>query len=110
MTDSKIDDDWLDSLLREPADYIADGGFTARVLAKLPAARRPWYASRNFILLTASALACGAAACIPGMPQYVFGSLYDLFTFKSFSADKLALLVPIALLYWTGLSAVAHER
>src|SRR5438045_4483561 len=35
-----IDDETLDRQLREAATYIDDNGFTARVLARLPPARR----------------------------------------------------------------------
>ena len=34
-----IDDDTLDRQLRDAAPYIDDEGFTARVMARLPAAR-----------------------------------------------------------------------
>ena len=104
------DKDWLDSLLSQEPDYIRDDGFTARVLAALPTTSRRWYASRSFILLAATMFACVAALLVPGLANYVVGSLMDLVTLKSVSADRLAVLVPIALLYWAGLSAAAAEH
>jgi len=110
MSDDKANNDWLDDLLRQEADYVDDRGFTARVLAALPETRRAWYASRGFILLAATVLASVAALLIPGLASYVVGSLIDIVALKSVSAGKLAVLVPIALFYWAGLSAAAAER
>jgi hypothetical protein len=110
MSDNKAYNDWLDDLLRQEADYVSDDGFTARVLAALPETRRRWYASRSVILLAATMFASVAALLIPGLAGYVVGSLIDIVTLKSVSAGKLAVLVPIALFYWAGLSAAAAER
>jgi len=46
-----IDDDTLDRQLREAAPYIDDEGFTARVMAKLPVARREPRWLRAMVLL-----------------------------------------------------------
>jgi hypothetical protein len=35
--DEKIQEDWLDARLRDEAVYIDDGGFSARVVRRLPA-------------------------------------------------------------------------
>ncbi len=104
-----MDNDWLDDLLRQRPEDIADGGFSARVLRALPAIRKPWYASRDFILLAASTAACGVALAIPGLADYVIDSLIGLLTLKSVTVETLAVLVPVTLLYWTAISAVAHE-
>ena len=34
--DENLQEDWLDARLRDEASYIDDGGFTARVVQKLP--------------------------------------------------------------------------
>src|SRR5438034_7739639 len=49
-----IDDETLDRQLREATPYIDDEGFTARVMAKLPAARREprWLRAMIFLGLT----------------------------------------------------------
>ena len=110
MSDNKANIDWLDDLLRQETDYVDDKGFTARVLAALPETRRAWYASRSVVLLAATVLASVVALLIPGLASYVVGSLIDIVNLKSVSAGKLAVLVPIALFYWVGLSAAAAER
>lgn len=110
MSNDKANIDWLDDLLRQDADYVDDKGFTARVLAALPETRRMWYASRSVVLLAATVLASVAALLIPGLAGYVVGSLIDIVTLKSVSAGRLAVLVPIALFYWAGLSAATAER
>ena len=46
-----IDDETLDRQLREAAPYIDDDGFTARVMARLPAAQREPRWLRAMILL-----------------------------------------------------------
>jgi hypothetical protein len=104
-------EDWLDRVLRDSArDYIPDQGFTARVVAALPAVRRPWYARRETILLVFGVVAGAVALLIPASMDYLARSLVDIFTLRSLSADRLAALVPIALLYWAGLSAAVSER
>ena len=37
--DEKIQEDWLDTRLRDEAPYIDDAGFTAQVIQRLPAQR-----------------------------------------------------------------------
>jgi hypothetical protein len=110
MATERQAEDWLDRVLHEEQDYIADAGFSARVMSALPATHRPWYASRSVVLLLATVIACGAGLVLPGVANYILTSLIDIFTLKSFSPDKLAVLVPIALLYWGGLSAAVAER
>jgi hypothetical protein len=44
-------DDWLDRQLREAASYIDDAGFTARVLAQLPAPQQRRVSLRGVIIL-----------------------------------------------------------
>lgn len=110
MATGRHDEEWLDRLLRESPAHVPDNGFTARVMAGLPPARRPWYASREFVLLVATVLSCAAGLALPGVADYLAGSLTDVLTLKSLALDKLAVLVPIALLYWGGIAAAAAER
>ena len=48
---SMIDDETLDRQLREAVPYINDDGFTARVIARLPATRREPQWLRAMIVL-----------------------------------------------------------
>jgi len=56
-----IDDETLDRQLRDAAPYIDDDGFTARVMARLPAARRESRWLRAMILLGLAILGSGIA-------------------------------------------------
>ena len=64
-------DDWLDAALRADArehrgDYLADDGFTARVMAKLPApATLPAWRKRAVVAMWAVA-SVGIAVALPG--------------------------------------------
>ena len=110
MTSDQREEDWLDGVLREQPDYIADAGFTERVMVALPESRRRRFLSRNVVLLAATIVSCIVGLILPGVASYVVSSLIGILTLKSFSPDKLAVLVPIALLYWAGLSAATAER
>jgi hypothetical protein len=61
-----IDDETLDRQLREAAPYIDDHGFTARVMAGLPAARREPRWLRAMILLGLTMLGSGIAYLLSG--------------------------------------------
>ncbi len=61
-----IDDETLDRQLRDAAPYIDDGGFTARVLANLPAARRRPSQLRAIILISLTLLGCAIAYLLSG--------------------------------------------
>ena len=59
-------EDWLDRKLREAAPYIDDEGFTARVMANLPAAQREPRWLRAMILLGLAMLGSGIAYVLSG--------------------------------------------
>ena len=61
-----IDDEALDRQLRESAPYINDDGFTARVMAKLPATRREPQWLRAMIIVGLALLGTGVAYAIGG--------------------------------------------
>jgi len=61
-----IDDETLDRRLREATPYIDDEGFTARVMAKLPAAPREPRWLRAMILLGLALLGSGIAYLLGG--------------------------------------------
>ena len=61
-----IDDETLDRQLREAVPYINDDGFTARVVAKLPAARREPQWLRALIVLGLALLGTGIAYVVGG--------------------------------------------
>jgi hypothetical protein len=57
--------DPLDALLREPEDYIADNGFTARVVAALPRRRNKSWVRPAILCLATGIGAAIAVAVIP---------------------------------------------
>jgi hypothetical protein len=61
-----IDDETLDRQLREAVLYINDDGFTARVIARLPAARREPQWLRAMIVLGLALLGTGVAYLLSG--------------------------------------------
>src|SRR2546430_17437177 len=61
-----IDDETLDRQLREAAPYVDDEGFTARVMAKLPAAPREPQWLRAVILVGLALLGSGVAYLLSG--------------------------------------------
>jgi hypothetical protein len=61
-----IDDETLDRQLREAVPYIDDDGFTARVIARLPAARREPRWLRAMIVFGLALLGTGVAYSIGG--------------------------------------------
>jgi hypothetical protein len=66
-----IDDETLDRQLREAMPYIDDEGFTARVMARLPAARREPRWLRAMILLGLTILGSGIAYLLSGGGRFV---------------------------------------
>ncbi len=62
--------DWLDARLRDEAVYIDDGGFTARVVQQLPAARQS-RSGRAVILLGVTLIACIVAYLISGRGTFL---------------------------------------
>jgi hypothetical protein len=61
-----IDEETLDRQLREAVPYINDDGFTARVIARLPAARREPQWLRAMIVLGLALLGTGVAYLLSG--------------------------------------------
>ena len=61
-----IDDETLDRQLREAAPYIDDDGFTARVMARVPAMRREPQWLRAMIIVGLALLGAGIAYVIGG--------------------------------------------
>ena len=65
-----LQEDRLDARLRDEASYIDDGGFTSRVVHKLPA-RRVRRSYRALILLGVTLAACVAAYLLSGGSWFI---------------------------------------
>jgi hypothetical protein len=73
MMKPMIDDETLDRQLRDAAPYIDDDGFTARVVANLPARQRDPAPLRAAILIGLTALGCAVAYLLTGGGRRLFG-------------------------------------
>jgi hypothetical protein len=71
MMNEMTEEDALDRQLREAAPYIDDDGFTARVVAKLPAVRRQRRSTRGIILIGITALGSAIAYTLSGGGRFV---------------------------------------
>ena len=76
-----IDDETLDRQLREAAPYIDDEGFTARVIAKLPATRRESQWLRVMVLVGVTLLGSGIAYLLSGGGRFVREGVIQLSDF-----------------------------
>ncbi len=76
-----IDDETLDRQLREAAPYIDDEGFTARVMARLPAAQREPRWLRAMVLLGLAILGSGIAYLLSGGGRFVVAGVIQLSSF-----------------------------
>ena len=104
-----MNNDWLEDALKRDDRYINDDGFTARLVAALPARRkRAWL--RPVIL--GSTTAAGLALAFAFMPvgDYLTGSFVELFRARSFSAVPVLPVVLIALFFWASFAVVANEN
>lgn len=76
-----IDDETLDRQLREAAPYINDDGFTVRVMASLPLARREPQWLRAMVLLGLALLGSGVAYLLSGGGRVVREGMIQLADF-----------------------------
>jgi len=76
-----IDDETLDRQLHEATPYIDDDGFTARVMVRLPAARREPRWVRAMILIGLAALGSGVAYLLSGGGRFVREGMLQLSNF-----------------------------
>jgi hypothetical protein len=76
-----IDDETLDRQLREAAPYVDDDGFTARVVAKLPASRSQPWRLRAIILTGLTALGSAIAYLLSGGGRFVAEGVLELSAF-----------------------------
>jgi hypothetical protein len=79
--DAMIDDDTLDRQLRDAVPYIDDDGFTARVMAKLPATRREPRWLRPMILLGVTVLGSAVAYFLSDGGRFVRQGVIELSSF-----------------------------
>ena len=102
--------DPLDALLRDQNPYLKDDGFTARVIATLPARRRSLAWLRPTLLLGSSVV--GAFLAVRWLPWESLPSL-DLSTVLSFNTPALLPWVAVfsvaGALVWAAMVAIPWE-
>jgi hypothetical protein len=76
-----MDDEMLDRQLCDATPYIDDEGFTARVMARLPAARRERRWLRAMILLGLTILGSGIAYLLSGGGRFIREGVIQLSDF-----------------------------
>jgi hypothetical protein len=106
--------DWIDDLLlrdaHDHADYISDGGFTARVIEQLPPAGVLPAWRRPFVMLLWAVAGVLLAVSLPGLAYDVARTAYTLLAARPFSLSTLGfMVVAIGVATWTA-AAVALRR
>jgi hypothetical protein len=69
--DENPQEDWLDARLRDEAPYIDDGGFTAKVVQRLPVSQRPRRSFRAIILLCLTLLGSIVTYAVSGGGKFI---------------------------------------
>ena|SRR5579862_8488470 len=108
--------DWLDSALcaaghEHRLDYLADDGFTVRVMDRLPrpAALPAW--RRPFVAMLWALIGVAALIALPGLFEQVFrGSAALLFGHPLSVVDVAVALTLMAVATWSGLIYVARSE
>jgi len=108
--DKNSQEDWLDRQLRDAAPYIDDGGFTARVLQRLPRPRRQRESLRAVILLGITLFASALAYVLSDGGRFISVNVERLATLPMLWLFTLALgsgiLVTVAGLF----AAISKSR
>lgn len=106
------DDAWLESLMREDAaatPYVEDGGFTAAVLHRLPAARAR--SSHRWIVPAMGLLGFLIGLVWLSGGENLLMNLANLAQMKSPSLQTIFVAaLPFALLYWLALGAAWKQQ
>jgi len=105
--------DWLDDVLRadahDRADYIGDDGFTARVMAALPAGRWTPAWRKPLILAAWACVALAALIAVPGIADRLLRGIAALiFGHRLSVTDVGAVLAMLVIATWSGIFFAAR--
>lgn len=107
MTTPNDRDEWLESLLKQPAPYIDDAGFTSNVVSKLPPKKSP---KRRMAIIGGSAVLAGLAAFVVPVRQMLPATVQDVIGWTgSQQALPIASLVLVALVAWAAVGLARAE-
>jgi hypothetical protein len=93
------DNDWLEEVLQHDSPYIADAGFSARVIATLPRKRRLRYV-RQLIIAGAAVIGFLIAWYVAPLPGWLIESLTQLLRARSLADVPPVPVVLIVLCLW----------
>lgn len=99
------DDAWIERLLREDAaaqTHVDDAGFSARVMAALPAQR----SAPRWLVPAATVAACAATVLLTPAGGWFAETLIRAFAEGRISLASLWALVPVAVLYGCSFASV----
>ena len=103
-----MNNDWLEDALKHDDRYIDDAGFTARVVASLPARRkRAWL--RPLIIGATSVAGLALALWVLPSENYLAADFVRLLRARTISAVPILPVVLIALLFWSMIGAAVNE-
>jgi hypothetical protein len=115
MATESHSDDWLDRALRaeaaEAVGYLADDGFTARVLAELPqhATLPAW--RRPIVALLWLVAAAGAVVALPDMFYEVFRSLVAVAVAQPLTLPRIAVaLTVLGAMAWSSIVLAMRQE
>jgi hypothetical protein len=109
--DGQLQEDWLDSRLREEMPYIDDDGITARVVQKLPAQRPRSF--RAAILISLTVIASIIAYVLSDGGRFLVVEAYRLLSMPVVFVSVLAILLTLvmtAVATTAALSNIRHQR
>jgi hypothetical protein len=93
--DQQLEEDWLDTRLREEMPYINDDGFTARVVQKLPAQRPRSF--RAAILVSLTIIASIVAYVLSDGGRFLVVEAYRLLSMPVVFVSVLAILLSLVM-------------
>jgi hypothetical protein len=105
--DENLQEDWLDARLRDEATYVDDGGFTARVVQKLPA--RPARHVFRAVILLGLTLAASVIAYLVSGGGWFIAEEVTRFAFLPLPVILLCAVIATGLVMAGGLAAAMSK-
>ena len=107
--EEQLQEDWLETRLREEVPYIDDAGFTAHLVAQLPA-RTSHRSFRGLILLCLTVLACALVYTLSGGGAFLVSAINDLTKMPLWLVGAIAILCTAIISAAAGSAAFVRVR